>query len=111
MLHEKILQPLTERAAFRQCHETLVEHDADAHVTALQRDNPRPPTVAGKMVRRRTADAVTLLRPHRVLLRQLDPVPILHTRPTRPQRRGWMLVVRAPPTRSEERRVGKEGMV
>src|SRR5207247_3784295 len=63
MLHEEVFQPLAGPTAFRPLHAPLIEHDADAHVAALERNTPRPPAVAGKMVGGGRAKAVAGHRP------------------------------------------------
>src|SRR5688572_4574762 len=84
MLHQKILQPFTERTALRPPNPALVVHHADAHVAALERNAPRPPAVAGEMIGRRGSNAMTDHRPLREFFSQLEPIPVLHVRPARP---------------------------
>ena len=51
---EEPLQLLERRAPFG-CHETLVPHETDARLAAVQRDEPDPVAPAGEMVRRKPA--------------------------------------------------------
>src|SRR5258706_88204 len=109
MLTKKILQALTEQTAIREFDQSLVEHDANADIPALQRNDPRPPTVAHEMVCRRAAHAMASLGPHRKFLRQFPAVPILDAAPTRPDRRRWMFGIGLPPTllaRKQSREAG-----
>ena len=98
MLHQKIFQPLTERTALRPSHPVLVEHHADAHVAALERNAPRPPAVAGKMVRRRRPNSMAGHRPIRKCFGQFESIPIFYARPARPHGRRGMRPVGPPPT-------------
>src|SRR5206468_1987789 len=97
MLTEKILKALAERTATREFDQPLVEHDPDADIPALQRDGPRPPTVADDVIRRRAAHAMASFRPHRKFLGQFPAVPILDPAPAPPDCRGRMFGIGLPP--------------
>src|SRR4030081_2364034 len=46
MLHEKFFQPIAELAAsVRPIDDSLIKHDPDADVAALERNPPTPPTI------------------------------------------------------------------
>src|SRR5687767_9811134 len=97
MIQEKGFQPLPQRTFRRPFHEAMVEHHACTDISALQRDEPCPPSTTYEMIGRSGSDSVTRHRPFRKLTRQFQSIPILDPAPSGPDRRGGMGGVAAEP--------------
>jgi hypothetical protein len=98
MLHENFFQPIAELAAsVRPIDDSLIKHDPDADVAALERNPPTPPTITDHMIGRGAANAADRGSPPRIFLRQFVAVPIFHAFPPRPFGGGGMLGILSPP--------------
>src|SRR5690242_3290845 len=81
MPRKEVLQAISQRPVLGPAHQPLVEHDADAHVTAFQGNAPRPPSRPNKVIGGGRANTMASHRPIRIFFRQVNSIPILYPGP------------------------------
>src|SRR5439155_18044610 len=88
------VQPVGKIRAFRQFENPIVVHNAGAHVTALQGNDPNPPATAEQMIRSPFTASATMIGVVREAFPPFVAVPLLDAAEARPYSVDGMLGVR-----------------